>query len=1183
MRYDFIEIGTSDFDTLLQKANPTTIGLSVEPLNYYLEKLPNKPGVTKVNAALSNTDGHLEIYHIPVREIERYGLPYWVRGCNSLSKPHQFMMDSIGVELYNQIVQVDRVPTITWTTLINRYNIESVDVIKIDTEGHEYIILKDYFDMCKDNPAMYANKITFEYNENSDRSALDELISSVDVYDFELCDFDMVLTKKKPMTKAYVLYATCSYRETVAACVASINKFSDVPVIVYMLNSDVIIDGAKTINWKCDVEDVPQNDYIDRNDREIYNILIQRPLIVKDALQYAQTVAYIDSDSVVTPHIDNIFSLYPTNLDYPYFVEGIYEYLLMNGRGGVTDRNDLSMTLEAPACELFGVNQYVRTNYRQTGYFVANDKCIQFLDEWWWMCNHPEVVKNPQYYAPFHEETIVNILLWKKKILTGLPYIYVNGTLDTIDVVYNELGFTGVAREIDNWFKIPDSKSNLLAFHGEKKSDVMHKMIEELENVVKDSIKVLFLAPHLSTGGMPGFLLKRIQTLKQNSDIEIFVVEYTDYGPSYVVQKNQIKSLVNNFYTLSSNKHELVDIIKRNNIDIVHADEILEGFDSHNNIPADLLSQLYSKDRTWRIVETCHNVWFEPKNKMFNPEGYAFCTPHHLKTFANVPSYKEVLEFPIDPKETSFDTRNVARQHLGFSNDRKHVVNIGLWTPGKNQGEGLEIARKYPQMMFHFVGNQAVNFQEYWEPLMKNLPENVKIWGERNDTELFLSAADIFMFNSTWECNPLVLREAISHQLPIVARNLPQYEDMFTPYLQPIDTDLSTIICDYDVPDNNTSDDFGIAHDVFYKHVLTIPIVEQKPKSNVSITQNFVGQPFLEITGTSVNKFKVCFYDESGMLYYSNQIGPNSWVKLNRTYFTRWITRVWENDQLIYENILNLEGKRVYIAFDSSSLGDSIAWMPYVLEFKKKHNCHVIVSTFKNFLFKDVYPELEFINPGDVAPDIHAMYKIGWFYDVNKEPALPNTVNLQKCAASILGLDYQEIRPRINYQVGNNLYGKYVTIATNSTAGCKFWTKEGWQGVIDYLVQQGYGVINVSKEKNPFEGVIQIEDDSMENTMNVIHHSEFFIGLSSGLSWLAWAMGKKVVMISNFTQPDHEFSCIRVTKKDVCNGCWNNPNFKFDRGDWNWCPVHKGTDRQFECHTTITANDVIAVMEQDMP
>jgi autotransporter strand-loop-strand O-heptosyltransferase len=252
--------------------------------------------------------------------------------------------------------------------------------------------------------------------------------------------------------------------------------------------------------------------------------------------------------------------------------------------------------------------------------------------------------------------------------------------------------------------------------------------------------------------------------------------------------------------------------------------------------------------------------------------------------------------------------------------------------------------------------------------------------------------------------------------------------------------------------------------------------------------------------------------------------------------------------------------------------------MPYVLEFKKKHECDVVVSTHKNFLFEKVYPELEFVNPGSTVNGIHGMYTIGWFYDVNKEPEMPNTIPLQQAATNILGLDYTEIIPRIDYEIGERPYEqKYVSIATNSTSGCKFWTKEGWQGLIDHLHELGYKVINVSKEKNSFKNSEQINNTSMENTMNVIHHSEFFIGLSSGLSWLAWGIGKHVVMISNFTEPDHEFTtnCTRIAKLDVCNGCWNSPIYKFDKGDWNWCPVHKGTKRQFECHKTITSKMVI--------
>lgn len=315
--------------------------------------------------------------------------------------------------------------------------------------------------------------------------------------------------------------------------------------------------------------------------------------------------------------------------------------------------------------------------------------------------------------------------------------------------------------------------------------------------------------------------------------------------------------------------------------------------------------------------------------------------------------------------------------------------------------------------------------------------------------------------------------------------------------------------------------------------------------------------------------------DGEKYLLYETPLKKGMWAKCSRRYLSDYWIEIWDGSQL-RENISflkHIRGSKVFISFESSSLGDTIAWMPYCLEFKEKYGCQVVVSTFKNFLFESAYPELKFIGRGVVVNDIVGMYELGWFYDNDKEPALPNTINLQKAASNILGLDYQEIRPRMSYQIGNNLYGRYVTISTRSTAQCKHWWY--WQELVNALVQKGYQVVELSQEYDKLDNVIYPEDKSLENVMNLLHHSELYVGLSSGISWLAWGIGKPVVMISNFTQEDHEFSCIRITNKDVCNGCWNNPMFRFNKGDWNWCPEHEDTPRQFECHKSITADQVL--------
>mgnify|MGYP003350300716 FL=1 len=76
-------------------------------------------------------------------------------------------------------------------------------------------------------------------------------------------------------------------------------------------------------------------------------------------------------------------------------------------------------------------------------------------------------------------------------------------------------------------------------------------------------------------------------------------------------------------------------------------------------------------------------------------------------------------------------------------------------------------------------------------------------------------------------------------------------------------------------------------------------------------------------------------------------------------------------------------------------------------------------------------------------------------------------------------------------------------------------------------------------------------------------------------------------MISNFTEDWNEFDIntddyIRITNKSVCHGCWNliNKEYTFDAQDWYWCPKHRNTEREFECHKSITPE---MVMEQIKP
>lgn len=97
----------------------------------------------------------------------------------------------------------------------------------------------------------------------------------------------------------------------------------------------------------------------------------------------------------------------------------------------------------------------------------------------------------------------------------------------------------------------------------------------------------------------------------------------------------------------------------------------------------------------------------------------------------------------------------------------------------------------------------------------------------------------------------------------------------------------------------------------------------------------------------------------------------------------------------------------------------------------------------------------------------------------------------------------------------------------------------------------------------------------MKDIIEILTESDVFIGVGNGLSWLAWACGTPVVLISGFSEAFTEMKdCIRISApSNVCRGCFNK--YTLNKEDWHWCPVHKGTDRQYECSKTINSEVVI--------
>ena len=290
--------------------------------------------------------------------------------------------------------------------------------------------------------------------------------------------------------------------------------------------------------------------------------------------------------------------------------------------------------------------------------------------------------------------------------------------------------------------------------------------------------KLLFIAPHLSTGGLPQYLTKKIELLKDEFDIHL--VEWVDCtGGVLVVTRNKVTQLVDpkKFYTLDDNKQRLIDIINDIQPDIIHLEEIPEFFMDDN-----ISQQIYTQDRNYKIVETSHDSSYNTDNKKFYPDKFMFVSQWQINQYKDLDIPKVLVEYPIEYIERP--NREEALKELGLDPNKKHILHVGLYTSRKNQAEFFEYAKSLPEYEFHSLGNRADNFKWYWEPLVNEQPSNLTWWNERTDVDKFYQAMDLFLFTSRGHENdketmPLVIREAISSQIPVLIYNLPVYLNYF--------------------------------------------------------------------------------------------------------------------------------------------------------------------------------------------------------------------------------------------------------------------------------------------------------------------------------------------------------------------------------------------------------------------
>ena len=373
--------------------------------------------------------------------------------------------------------------------------------------------------------------------------------------------------------------------------------------------------------------------------------------------------------------------------------------------------------------------------------------------------------------------------------------------------------------------------------------------------------KLLIIAPHLSTGGCPQVIVNKIELLKDTYQIKC--VEYSNIADAFRVQKDRIINLIGseNLIILSHDKEQvLMSLIDNFQPDFISMEEIPEFF-----LDEKITKRIYSNDRKYIITETTHDSSFPVERKRWFPDKFIFVSAFSAFKYSSYDIPYEIVEYPVDFKAAK---KRELQNKLHFDPSYKHVVNVGLFTPRKNQAYIFELAKHLLdyKIVFHFLGNLAGNFKDYWEPLIMSKPSNCMVWGERSDVYDFLESSDLFLFTSKGEknnkeLNPIAIKEALEYQIPMMMYNLDVYCGKYDKY-----ENITYLTGDIDTDINNL------------KKILNMDSIQEKFSLSFEESQNKI---FINYNGNEPVNYKVSIKDTTSKC-------PMYWFDFQATNSITW-------------------------------------------------------------------------------------------------------------------------------------------------------------------------------------------------------------------------------------------------------------------------------------------------------
>ncbi len=329
---------------------------------------------------------------------------------------------------------------------------------------------------------------------------------------------------------------------------------------------------------------------------------------------------------------------------------------------------------------------------------------------------------------------------------------------------------------------------------------------------------------------------------------------------------------------------------------------------------------------------------------------------------------------------------------------------------------------------------------------------------------------------------------------------------------------------------------------------------------------------------------------DSGLVFYDKNVSEAIIVSMEK-YYIHWQVEVFRDRQLVFGHIFDPEGQKIRLFFNSNAIGDALALLPYIpaaRDWFRAVEVYVTIDERIRDICSRLFPNVRLRERAE--ENTYATY----FFNasLNFAAGMPldgREVPMTHTGQIILGLPVPA--RKISWIQGTRLIKEpYVCIGVQASSAGKGWLyPDGWEVVTEYLKVLGYRVLCIDRDRELVEGEYTLKipsgaedftgDRPLLERADMLHYAEFFIGLCSGLSWLAYTVDCPVVLIGGFSLYWMEFPTpYRVYNRLVCNGCYNDLRVAWKD---NGCPRSKEhPEQRFVCSKKITPRMVIQAIDR---